>query len=237
MADFVRCFYCKQCVGGYVAGLRRHLKLHLDNKDFDKNLVHYSCMQGGCRMSYRTFGNLKQHILKKHPVPKHQSAIDYSNSITLKVDEIDNSNVNIEEFHEESAAEDEEHCTVQSIREFVAISICRLKADVSFTDKKIQEVISFGESIIGQINDFVRHTVSVFVDRHASHIPAEELVELQNSLCLDDVFKEVKTPAKQQNFLIKLVGPTPESRTIMLREKEGRKLVQGKQVSTKVIFF
>lgn len=46
---------------------------------------------------------------KKHPVPKHQSAIDNSNSITLKVDEIDNSNANIEQFHEGSAAEDEEH--------------------------------------------------------------------------------------------------------------------------------
>lgn len=234
MADCLRCFYCKLQVGGYVDGLRRHLKFHADNKDFDKTLVHYTCMQGGCRMSYRTFKNLKTHVLAKHPLPGHQAAV--TAMIEAQHCQTDASDENFDELPDENLPEETEHCSAQSIREFAAISLCRLKADVSFTDKKVQEVITFGESIIGQINSFVRHTVSTFLDQYASHTPAERIVELQNNLSLEDVFKEVKTPAKQQQFLSKLVGLTPQTRTIMLREKESSRFIQGKTASTKVIF-
>uniref|UniRef100_A0A182NSV2 C2H2-type domain-containing protein n=1 Tax=Anopheles dirus TaxID=7168 RepID=A0A182NSV2_9DIPT len=192
-------------------------------------------------MSYRTFTSLKQHIITKHPSSQLQrmtsSEVDtaWNHSVgynsCLQSEEDQQPTVS---FEKESKSEIGVTCNLESIKEFAAVSLCRLKADVSLTDKTIKQVINFSESLVGQINDFVRQKLTAFLNRYASFIPAEQIVKLQNSLCFDNIFKDVKTSTKQQSFLNTLVGTFPKPRSIMLKGRKVKRFVNGKEQLTKV---
>ena len=95
--------------------------------------------------------------------------------------------------------------------------------------------MNFGESLVGQINEYVRQKVSAFLEKFVSHIPPEKSVALQNSIWLDNIFKHVKTSSKQESFINSLIGAIPKPRSIMLNGKEVKRFVDGKEKCKKVI--
>lgn len=242
MADVLQCFCCKQLVEGYVDGLRRHLNIHFMKKEFEKNLVHYTCMKRGCRTSSRTCGNLKHHITTKHPLSlfstQNNVMLDPVSSHKLTDDTLQSTeNYKTLPKNSDNHSNNQEKltCNLESIREFAAVCICQLKADVSFTDQKIKQAMNFGESLVGQINEYVRQKMSAFLEKFVSHIPPEKSVALQNSIWLDNIFKHVETSSKQETFINSLIGAIPKPRSIMLNGKEVKRFVDGKEKCKKVI--
>lgn len=196
-------------------------------------------MKGGCKMSYRKFSNLKQHIITKHPLPAH---LDPSHS-KLNAPSIEKEREALDENGisdlctdpEESGTSKSGTLHLEYLRQFAAISVCRLKADVSLTDTKVSQIITFCQAIVDQINGYISQTVETFMDQYTAHIDSQQVVQLQNSLLIDNIFKDVSTPTKQRAFLNKTVGTIPEPRTIMLKEREGTRFVKGKEATVKVI--
>lgn len=239
MADLLQCFFCKQLVEGYVEGLRRHIKSHVDRKDFDKNLIHYTCMKKGCRISYRKFSNLKQHIIKFHTLnPKHKKRGDFTVLEDKALDEdmaVDVGNQDDDDSRDPGENMNTGYsANLGSLRNFAAVSICKMASDVSFTEANIKKCMSFCESIVDHINQFVAERVA----RHlVSKLTSTEIVDLQNELCVTELFESVSTPKKQKIFLKNMVGSIPEPRTIMLHERETKRLVNGMDTIIKVKFF
>ena len=186
MADVLQCSCCKQLVEGYVDGLRPHLNIHFMKKEFEKNLVHYTYMKRGFRTSSRTCGNLKHHITTKHPLSlfptKNNVMLDPISSHKLTDDTLqstENYKTLPENSDTHSNKQEKFTCILGAIREFAAVSICQLKADVSFTDQKLNQVMYFGESLVCQINElvcqikYVCQKMSTFLEKYVSHIPPE----------------------------------------------------------------
>ncbi|XP_058817123.1 uncharacterized protein LOC131680425 [Topomyia yanbarensis] len=124
--------------------------------------------------------------------------------------------------------------TLESLRKFAAISVCKLKADVSFTEAKLRIVLMVCESIIDQINTFVSERVDHLLHEMIPDLESEAIIELHNGLIVHDIFKEVNTPTRQRNFLNSLIGSIPHPRTIMLKDKETKRMVNGSELTVKV---
>lgn len=244
MADTLQCFFCKQLVDGYVEGLKRHIKLHVDRNEFDKNLIYYTCMKKGCRISYRKYSNLKQHIIKNHPLTSArknrvgcQMKLREEESVTdFVADENIPTNPDVtNDYHSEGSVSDDYNFTMDTLRNFAAISICKLASDVSFTESNIKKCISLCEDIIDQVNQFVGERADRFIQNMVPKISSQEVVEFQNELCITNLFEDVQTPARQKKFLEKQIGFIPEPRTIMLQERDSKKFIDGIGTSVKVI--
>lgn len=245
MADICKCFLCNELVEGYVEGLRRHLKVHENRKDFDKNLIHYTCMRKGCRMSYRKFSSLGQHIRTKHPcqiphMPNGQQPELNDRAEQSKFDAIEDDvpPVNMSVCEPGSSIQGhsvlEDVMTMECLRKFASIEVCKLRADVSFTQTKIMRVMEMCESIIDQINMLVSHRVDLFLANSETKLSPEDIVDLKNDLTVTDIFEDVKSGSKQEQFLKNTIGSIPEPIPIMLRSQIVKQLVNGQEKNVKV---
>lgn len=184
---------------------------------------------------------LKQHIITRHPLldqldPSHSRLNAPSNEKEREAFDEDGIGELCTGPEVSGSSKSDTH-HLESLRQFAAISVCRLKADVSLTDTKVSQIMTFCEAVVDQINGYVSQTVAAFMDQYSTHIGSHQVVELQNSLLVDNIFNDVSTPAKQRAFLNKTVGTIPEPRTIMLKEREGIRFVKGKEATVKVIVF
>lgn len=248
MADICKCFFCNELVEGYVEGLRRHLKVHEHKKDFDKSFIHYTCMMKGCRMSYRKFSSLGQHIRTKHPyrIPHPPHGQHQQRNDQAQWNEFDASDdvpaVILSacepgcEPHSSGRSQSvlEDVVTTECLRKFASIAICKLRADVSFTQTKITKVVEMCESIIDQINMLVSHRVDLFLKKSEIKLSPEDIVKLKNDLIIPDIFEDVRNSSKQEQFLKNTVGSIPEPRPIMLRSQVVKQLVNGQEKNVKV---
>lgn len=239
MADRLKCFFCRQLVDGYVDGLRRHLKVHENLNHFRKELVHYTCTSKGCRMSYRKFANLRQHILMKHPPTSREQQPEHSRYLRVDVQPTSLENAGDTAAPNTGGAKPVEiepfDASIESLRKFASVAVCKLRSDVSFTETKITQIVEFCESVVDQINMFVSQRLDAFVTSSKLKLTTEEIVQLKNDIAVDDLFKDVKGSGRQDKFLEKMVGSIPAPRPIMLRSREVKRFQNGQEQIVKVI--
>lgn len=199
-------------MSGYVAGLHRHMNDHVKNNHFRPGEMFYDCTFEKCSARYGKFCSLKRHIIEKHPVKNEQASysVDFNRTDNIHFDEP------TEDAHSSISTP---KVTLDEVRKFISLSICRLSSDVSLPHAKVSEVLSLCDSVVHQVSEYLETQVLSFLNEHNVETPEHDLVALKNHFHLD-LFSQVNTVEKRTKFLDTLTVSAPAPRDILLNRRQ-----------------
>lgn len=216
------CFLCRLPVPGYVEGLGHHIQWHIQKEHVLAETLLYNCTFPRCRMQYQHFGSLKRHIRKKHPPAfKSQETSNYS-------DELDELSSDAQDFVPiESKNKNATYTTLADIKQIIAMSICRLTANVGIPHNKVLESVRICENIVNHVSKYLEELTESFLRKNGIDMNSKPTIDLLNEFKTLELFESVRTYRKQQIFLKSLAVNVPQPSPKCIGSRDVVRCVDG----------
>lgn len=233
--DHIICFFCRIPVPGYVEGLGHHIQWHIKNQDFLAGVSFFDCTFPKCRMRYQHLKSLQRHIRETHPPTSKNQTMSTGTRSSDEFDQLDNI---VQDFdHIENANEDSEDSsctTLAEIKRIVAMSICRLTANVEIPHNKVHESVMICENIVNHASKYLEELTTLFLKKSKIDLNAKSTIDFLNEFKTLDLFGSVRTYKQQQIFIKSLAVNVPQPSPKCIGSRDVVRCVDGVNKAVRV---